>query len=118
MINDITFCGQDSAAEVGTASWPTTSWTHIPWPDEPLKKKKGKKRKRKSKKARKKLSKRIREQVLEQQLAAVNSRCGYLAAENDMLKRMIALSVGAQRNRLDTTLLDGGLAMLPSGKKI
>lgn len=41
MINDITFCGQDRAAEVGTTSWPTTSWTHIPWPDEPLKGKKG-----------------------------------------------------------------------------
>lgn len=117
MINDITFCGQDSAAEVGTTSWPTTSWTHIPWLDEPIKGKKGKKRKRKSKKARKKLSKRIREQVLEQQLAAVNFRCGYLAAENDMLKRMITLSVGVQRNRLNADLLENGLTMLPRGKQ-
>lgn len=110
MIDSIFQPDQGANDKVDANSWLTAAWNEVP--------SKGKKHKKKNKKARKKAAKQTRKSMAVQQLAAVNYRCGYLAAENDMLKRMIALSVGAQRNRLDTTLLDGGLAILPSGQKI
>lgn len=109
MITNLNMANPEMSAEVSANTWLADTWVEAPL--------KRKKHKKKSKKARKKAAKQARNRVSVQQLAAANYRCGYLSAENDMLKRMIALSVGAQRNRLDTTLLDGGLAMLPSGKK-
>lgn len=106
MITNINTANPEMNAEVSANTWLADAWAETP--------SKGKKHKKKSKKA----AKQTRKRMAVQQLAAVNFRCGYLAAENAMLKRMIALSVGAQRNRLDTTLLEDGLAMLPSGKKI
>ena len=64
--------------------------SEFPFEDEPRKGKKGKK-------ARKKAAKRARKRAIGRQIALANYRCGYLSAENDMLRKMIALSVGVKR---------------------
>lgn len=83
----------------------------FPFEDEPRKGKKGKK----GKKARKKAAKRARKRAKERQIAQANYKCGYLAAENDMLRKMIALSVGVKRGTFNDRLAENGLKLLPRG---
>lgn len=85
--------------------------TGFPFEDEPRKAKKGKK----GKKARKKAAKRARKRAMGRQIAQANYRCGYLAAENDMLRKMIALSVGVKRDTFNDRLAENGLKLLPRG---
>ena len=80
----------------------------FPFEDEP---RKGKKKGKKGKKARKKAAKRARKRAI----ALANYRCGYLAAENDMLRKMIALSVGVKRGSFNDKLAADGLQLLPRG---
>ena len=87
--------------------------SEFPFEDEP---RKGKKKKgKKGKKARKKAAKRARKRATERQIALANYRCGYLAAENDMLRKMIALSVGVKRGTFNDRLAENGLKLLPRG---
>ena len=81
--------------------------SEFPFEDEP---RKGKK---KGKKARKKAAKRARKRATERQIALANYRCGYLSAENDMLRKMIALSVGVKRGSFNDKLAADGLKLLP-----
>ena len=92
--------------------------TGFPFEDEPRKgkKKKGKKSK-KGKKARKKAAKRARKRAIGRQIAQANYRCGYLSAENDMLRKMIALSVGVKRGSFNDKLAADGLKLLPGGDR-
>lgn len=83
----------------------------FPFEDEP---RKGKK---KGKKARKKAAKRARKRATERQIALANYRCGYLSAENDMLRKMIALSVGVKRGSFNDKLAADGLKLLPGGDR-
>ncbi len=89
------------------ASFGPSFTTGFPFEDEPRKGKKGKK----GKKARKKAAKRAKER----QIAQANYKCGYLAAENDMLRKMIALSVGVKRGTFNDRLAENGLKLLPRG---
>lgn len=82
----------------------------FPFEDEPRKGKKGKK-------ARKKAAKRARKRATECQIALANYRCGYLSAENDMLRKMIALSVGVKRGSFNDKLAADGLKLLPGGDR-
>ena len=82
--------------------------------DEP---RKGKKKSKKGKKARKKAAKRARKRATERQIALANYRCGYLSAENDMLRKMIALSVGVKRGSFNDKLAADGLKLLPGGDR-
>ena len=86
--------------------------SEFPFEDEPHK---GKKKGKKGKKARKKAAKRARKRATERQIALANYRCGYLAAENDMLRKMIALSVGVKRDTFNDRLAENGLKLLPRG---
>lgn len=83
----------------------------FPFEDEP---RKGKK---KGKKARKKAAKRARKRAIGRQIAQANYRCGYLSAENDMLRKMIALSVGVKRGSFNDKLAADGLKLLPGGDR-
>ena len=80
---------------------------------------KGKKRKKgkKGKKARKKAAKRARKSAMQRQLAEVHFRCGYLAAENDLLRKMIALSVGVKRGSFNDCLAADGLKLIAGGER-
>ena len=82
--------------------------SEFPFEDEPRKGKKGKK-------ACKKAAKRARKRAMGRQIAQANYRCGYLAAENDMLRTMIALSVGVKRDTFNDRLAENGLKLLPRG---
>ena len=83
----------------------------FPFEDEP---RKGKKTKgKKSKKA----AQRARTRATERQIALANYRCGDLAAENDMLRKMIALSVGVKRGSFNDKLAADGLKLLPGGDR-
>lgn len=82
--------------------------------DEP---RKGKKKGKKGKKACKKAAKRARKRATERQIALANYRCGYLSAENDMLRKMIALSVGVKRGSFNDKLAADGLKLLPGGDR-
>lgn len=93
------------------ASFGPSFTTGFPFEDEPRKAKKGKK----GKKARKKAAKRARKRAMGRQIAQANYRCGYLAAENDMLRKMIALSVGVKRDTFNDRLAENGLKLLPRG---
>lgn len=75
------------------------------------------KSKKKGKKARKKAAKRARKRATERQIALANYRCGYLSAENDMLRKMIALSVGIKRGSFNDKLAADGLKLLPGGDR-
>ena len=86
----------------------------FPFEDEP---RKGKKKGKKGKKARRKAAKRARKRAIESQIAQANYRCGYLAAENDMLRKMIALSVGVKRGTFNDRLAENGLKLLPRGNR-
>lgn len=87
----------------------------FPFEDEP---RKGKKKKgKKGKKAHKKAAKRARKRAKERQIAQANYKCGYLAAENDMLRKMIALSVGVKRGTFNDKLAENGLKLLPGGNR-
>lgn len=89
--------------------------SEFPFEDEP---RKGKKKKgKKGKKARKKAAKRARKRATERQIALANYRCGYLSAENDMLRKMIALSVGVKRGSFNDKLAADGLKLLPGGDR-
>lgn len=96
------------------ASFGPSFTTGFPFEDEPRKGKRGKKGK-KGKKARKKAAKRARKRAKERQIAQANYKCGYLAAENDMLRKMIALSVGVKRGTFNDRLAENGLKLLPRG---
>lgn len=78
----------------------------FPFEDEPRKGKKGKK-----------AAKRARKRATERQIALANYRCGYLSAENDMLRKMIALSVGVKRGSFNDKLAADGLKLLPGGDR-
>ena len=95
------------------ASFGPSFTTGFPFEDEPRKGKKGKK----GKKARKKAAKRARKRAKERQIALANYRCGYLSAENDMLRKMIALSVGVKRGLFNDKLAADGLKLLPGGDR-
>ena len=88
--------------------------TGFPFEDEP---RKGKKKGKKSKKTRKKAAKRARKRAMQRQIALANYRCGYLAAENDILRKMIALSVGVKRGTFNDRLAANGLKLLPGGDR-
>lgn len=88
--------------------------SEFPFEDEP---RKGKKKGKKGKKARKKAAKRARKRAIGRQIAQANYRCGYLAAENDMLRKMIALSVGVKRGSFNDKLAADGLKLLPGGDR-
>ena len=88
--------------------------SEFPFEDEP---RKGKKKGKKGKKARKKAAKRARKRATERQIALANYRCGYLSAENDMLRKMIALSVGVKRGSFNDKLAADGLKLLPGGDR-
>lgn len=94
------------------ASFGPSFTTGFPFEDEP---RKGKKKK--GKKARKKAAKRARKRAIGRQIAQANYRCGYLAAENDMLRKMIALSVGVKRGSFNDKLAADGLKLLPRGDR-
>lgn len=98
------------------ASFGPAFTTGFPFEDEPRKGKKSKKGK-KGKKARKKAAKRARKRATERQIALANYRCGYLSAENDMLRKMIALSVGVKRGSFNDKLAADGLKLLPGGDR-
>lgn len=98
------------------ASFGPSFTTGFPFEDEPRKAKKGKKGK-KGKKACKKAAKRARKRATERQIALANYRCGYLSAENDMLRKMIALSVGVKRGSFNDKLAADGLKLLPGGDR-
>lgn len=107
----------DSAAPANTQEEQNRSNPLFPsrmplfYEDKPHKGKKGKK----GKKARKKAAKRARKRAKERQIAQANYKCGYLAAENDMLRKMIALSVGVKRGTFNDRLAENGLKLLPRG---
>lgn len=88
--------------------------TGFSFEDEP---RKGKKKGKKGKKARKKAAKRARKRAIGRQIAQANYRCGYLSAENDMLRKMIALSVGVKRGSFNDKLAADGLKLLPGGDR-
>ena len=88
--------------------------SEFPFEDEP---RKGKKKGKKGKKACKKAAKRARKRATERQIALANYRCGYLSAENDMLRKMIALSVGVKRGSFNDKLAADGLKLLPGGDR-
>lgn len=118
MIQDFNFPTEstpdtESTAEFisSPASFGPSFTTGFPFEDEPRKAKKGKK----GKKARKKAAKRARKRAMGRQIAQANYRCGYLAAENDMLRKMIALSVGVKRDTFNDRLAENGLKLLPRG---
>ena len=102
----------ESAEDVLTApaSFGPSFPSGFPFEDEP---RKGKK----SKKARKKAAKRARKRAMGRQIAQAKYRCGYLAAENDMLRKMIALSVGVKRGTFNDRLAENGLKLLPRGDR-
>lgn len=110
----------ESAEDVLTApaSFGSGFPTGFSFEEEPRKgkKKKGKKGK-KGKKARKKAAKRARKHAMELRIAQANYKCGYLAAENDMLRKMIALSVGVKRGTFNDRLAENGLKLLPRGDR-
>ena len=58
-----------------------------------------------------------RKRAIGRQIAQANYRCGYLAAENDMLRKMIALSVGVKRGTFNDRLAENGLKLLPGGNR-
>ena len=96
------------------ASFGPSFTTGFPFEDEP---RKGKKKGKKGKKARKKAAKRARKRAIGRQIAQANYRCGYLAAENDMLRKMIALSVGVKRGTFNDRLAENGVKLLPRGDR-
>ena len=106
----------ESAEDVLTepASFGPSFPSGFPFEDEP---RKGKKKGKKGKKARKKAAKRARKRAIGRQIALANYRCGYLAAENDMLRKMIALSVGVKRGSFNDKLAADGLKLLPGGDR-
>lgn len=91
------------------ASFGPSFTTGFPFEDEPRKGKKSKKGK--------KAAKRARKRAMGRQIAQANYRCGYLAAENDMLRKMIALSVGVKRGTFNDRLAENGLKLLPRGDR-
>lgn len=91
------------------ASFGPSFTTGFPFEDEPRKGKKGKKGK--------KAAKRARKRAMGRQIAQANYRCGYLAAENDMLRKIIALSVGVKRGTFNDRLAENGLKLLPRGDR-
>lgn len=114
MIQDFNFPTEstpdtESTAEFisSPASFSPSFTTGFPFEDEP----------RKGKKARKKAAKRARKRAMGRQIAQANYRCGYLAAENDMLRKMIALSVGVKRGTFNDRLAENGLKLLPRGDR-
>lgn len=122
MLDNINFSSDPaSEAEYSTAPWATVNLPDDApiWENKYKKKKgkKGKKHKKKGRKSCKTATQRDRARAVEYQLAAANFRAGYLAAENAMLKRMISLSIGAQHEKLNTSMLQDGLALLPRGKQ-
>lgn len=80
--------------------------TGFPFEEEPRKGKKGKK-----------AAKRARKRAMGRQITQANYRCGYLAAENDILRKMIALSVGVKRGTFNDRLAENGLKLLPRGDR-
>lgn len=122
MIQDFNFPTEstpdtESTAEFisSPASFGPSFPSEFPFEDEP---RKGKKKKsKKGKKARKKAAKRARKRATERQIALANYRCGYLSAENDMLRKMIALSVGVKRGSFNDKLAADGLKLLPGGDR-
>lgn len=88
--------------------------TGFPFEDEPHK---GQKKGKKGKKARKKAAKRARKRATELRIAQANYKCGYLAAENDILRKIIALSVGVKRGSFNDKLAADGLKLLPRGDR-
>lgn len=86
----------------------------FPFEDKP---RKGKKKGKENKKARKKAAKRARKRATALQIAQANYKCGYLAAENDILRKMISLSVGVKRGSFNDKLAADGLKLLPGGDR-
>lgn len=84
----------------------------FPFEDEP---RKGKKKGKKGKKARKKAAKRARKRATERQIAQANYKCGYLAAENEILRKMFVLAVSVKRGAFNDKLAADGLQLLPRG---
>lgn len=116
MIQDFNFPTEstpdtESTAEFTSspASFGPSFTTGFPFEDEPRKGKKGKKGK--------KAAKRARKRAMGRQIAQANYRCGYLAAENDTLRKMIALSVGVKRGTFNDRLVENGLKLLPRGDR-
>lgn len=116
MIQDFNFPTEstpdtESTAEFisSPASFGPSFTTGFPFEDEPRKGKKGKKGK--------KAAKRARKRAMGRQIAQANYRCGYLAAENNMLRKMIALSVGVKRGTFNDRLAENGLKLLPRGDR-
>lgn len=112
MIQDFNFPTEstpdtESTAEFisSPASFGPSFTTGFPFEEEPRKGKKGKKGK--------KAAKRARKRAMGRQIAQANYRSGYLAAENDMLRKMIALSVGVKRDTFNDRLAENGLKLLP-----
>lgn len=110
----------DSAAPANTQEEQNCSTPLFPsnmplfYEDKPHKrKKKGKK----GKKARKKAAKRAHKRATELRIAQANYKCGYLAAENDILRKIIALSVGVKRGSFNDKLAADGLKLLPRGDR-
>ena len=81
--------------------------SEFPFEDEP----------RKGKKKKGKKGKKARKRATERQIALANYRCGYLSAENDMLRKMIALSVGVKRGSFNDKLAADGLKLVPGGDR-
>lgn len=75
------------------------------------------KSKKKGKKARKKAAKRARKRATERQIAQANYRCGYLSAENEMLRKMLVLAVSVKRGSFNDKLANAGLKLLPKGDR-
>ena len=78
---------------------------------------KSKKKGKKGKKARKKAAKRARKRATERQIAQANYRCGYLSAENEMLRKMFVLAVSVKRGSFNDKLANDGLKLLPRGDR-
>lgn len=117
MIQDCNFPTESTSDTESTAefinspaSFGPSFTTGFPFEDEPRKGKKGKK-------ARKKAAKRARKRAMERQIALANYRFGYLSAENDMLRKMIALSVGVKRGTFNDRLAENGLKLLSRGDR-
>lgn len=122
MIQDCNFPTESTSDTESTAefinspaSFGPSFTTGFPFEDEPRKGKK--KNGKKGKKARKKAAKRARKRAMERQIALANYRCGYLSAENDMLRKMIALSVGVKRGTFNDRLAENGLKLLSRGDR-
>lgn len=116
MIQDFNFPTEstpdtESTAEFisSPASFGPSFATGFPFEEEPRKGKKGKKGK--------KAAKRARKRAMGRQITQANYRCGYLAAENDILRKMIALSVGVKRGTFNDRLAENGLKLLPRGDR-